>query len=206
MSKLLDWLIKEPKTATTQELEMQAENAAQALEAAREAAGEADEAFDADPGKENAALKAREAVTRAELHLERARRLLEARKRDEAEQERADVETQLKELDKQMQTARNKARELPDVTAHALLKVAEAYAQQLATNEELSTLEHKYAQLAHGLGDRGEFHEIHQSLTSGRPRPYWHVIVRLLEDEMKNLETNSHTYRAAEEITRSMRK
>lgn len=202
--KMFNWIVSKPSEASTDELALQLENAEASLRQAQEAEGQAQEAFDLDPSKEAAALKASEAVARARAHVERAQRLLDARRREEAQQERDDIEARLKELEQQMYAARAKADRLHEQTAEALLRTSNAYAIQLKNDEHLSQLEHEYSQLAHGLGDRGEFHEIQRDVTSGRPKPYWNVVLRLFDNAKTKLDRESHEYRAAEEIRRSM--
>ena len=175
MSKLLDWLVKEPKTATTQELELQAENAAQAFRAAQEAANDAEKAFDLDPSTESAALKAREAVTRAELHRNRAGRLLAARRDQDAEQARVDLAKRKEELLPQLAEAYHKSRvDLPEATFRAFMTFIETYAQEFEHERVTHDLERQVARIISDL--EGITYDEASKRVSQNTGPYFHVL------------------------------
>ena len=173
--KLFPWAIKSPDKSSTNELQLQLENAKAALSQAEESAREAETAFDLNATKEGDALKSQDEVKRARLHVDRATRLLRAAEEREAEQARLDLAKRKDELLPKLVDAHHKGRvDLPDATFAAFLKFVEAYAAEFAHERVIHDLERQVARMVSDL--EGIPYQEASDRVSQPTGPYFHVI------------------------------
>lgn len=192
--KLFDWILPKPETATVPELEAQLASAKQAHQEGTEKVEEVAAAFDLDPSKEGALLKAQEAVSRCQAHVERAERLLAAGRRRESDARHQELLAIREKLEAQQAKDRRKAsEELPEQVAAALLKVTELQAERITYDEELARRERELVEVIRELeglsesSDREAFYAVPERVKIGRPNTWFGLAVRLYEDELRKL-------------------
>lgn len=212
--KLFDWILPKPETATVPELEAQLEAAKQSHREATEKVEEEAAAFDLDPSKEAVLLKAQEAVARCQAHVDRAERLLKAGREREAAKNKIALTKKEKELEKQLEEQRAKARnELPERVAELLLEVAKAQGERLAHNQLMNETERELSRVKYELsnsGHEGDFHSIAARVESGRPSDWIGVPLQIFKDELQKIavakSTDDYTYQGGRCIREEMKR
>lgn len=151
--KLPKWMKR--GDASLEQLEGQHAQAQKLVDSATVAVATAEDAFDADPGQEQALLDARTAEQSAREHLARAERLLAKKRAEVAEARRAELERRKAELEAgltrlaiydELEPTLNREVEL-------ICELVELRVQRVAKRREVQGRERELASVARELGD-----------------------------------------------------